>query len=80
MEKQNNGGTQILMNSYNILTTLSQRFQLHLNVIPTLYGSFEPKPMYLRTDPITEKVVASLLPTDQVRSFIDMCHEYNIKR
>jgi hypothetical protein len=80
MDKQNNGGTQILMNSYNIISTLSQRFHLKLNVIPTLFGSFDPKPLYLRTDPITERVVATVLPQDQVRSFIDMCHEYNLKR
>lgn len=80
MDKGNLGGVQILMNSYNIIGTLAQRFHLKLNIIPTLFGSFEPKPMYLRTDPITERVVTSLLPQDQVRAFIDMCHEYNIKR
>ncbi len=64
MDKGNNGGVQILMNCYNIIGTLSQRFHLKLNIIPTLFGSFEPKPMYLRTDPITERVVTSLLPQD----------------
>jgi hypothetical protein len=50
------------MNSYNIIATLASRFQLHLNVIPTLFGSFDPKPLYLRTDPITERVTSSVLP------------------
>jgi hypothetical protein len=49
-------------------------------VIPTLFGSFDPKPIYLRTDPISEKVVATPLPVDQVRSFIDMVFEYNVQR
>jgi hypothetical protein len=80
MDKGNNGGIQVLMNSYNLIMNLCNRFHLKLNVIPTLYGSFEPKPVYLRTDPITERVVANALAQDQVRSFIDMCHEYNVKR
>ena len=80
MDKGNNGGIQVLMNSYSLIINLANRFHLKLNVIPTLFGSFEPKPSYLRTDPITERVVTSLLPQDQVRAFIDMCHEYNIKR
>lgn len=80
MDKGNNGGTQILMNSYATVTTLAQRFQLKVNVIPTLFGSFDPKPIYLRTDPINERVVATPLPVDQVRSFIDMVFEYNVQR
>jgi hypothetical protein len=80
MDKGNTGGIQLLMNSYNLLINLSSRFHLKLNVIPTLFGSFEPRPVYLRTDPITERVVSSVVPQDQVRAFIDMCHEYNVKR
>ncbi len=64
MDKGNAGGVQILMNCYSIIGTLAQRFHLKLNIIPTLFGSFEPKPLYLRTDPITERVVTSLLPQD----------------
>jgi hypothetical protein len=81
MEKGSNGGTQILMNSYATLSMLSQRaLPLKMNVIPSLFGSFDPKPLYLRTDPISEKVISTPLPLDQVRSFIDMVHEYNVKR
>ena len=68
------------MNSYSTLATLASRFHLKLNVIPTLFGSFDPKPIYLRTDPITERVAATPLGVDQVRNFIDMVNEYNIKR
>ena len=64
MDKGNNGGIQVLMNSYSLIINLANRFHLKLNVIPTLFGSFEPKPSYLRTDPITERVVTSLLPQD----------------
>ena len=80
IDKCNNGGTAILMNSYQTVAQLAQRFHLNLNVIPTLFGSFEPQPMYLRTDPITERAVATPLPLEQVRTFIDMVHEYNVRR
>lgn len=63
MDKANNGGTQILMNSYALIKDLASRFQLKLNVIPTLFGSFDPKPTYLRTDPINERVVATVIPS-----------------
>ena len=79
-DKGNTAGTQVLMHSYSTLHTLANRFQLKLNVIPTLYGSFEPKPIYLRTDPFTERVISTQLPIDQVRSLIDMIQEYNLKR
>lgn len=62
MEKGNNGGTSILMNSYQTIMTLSSRFHLKLNVIPSLFGGFDPMPTYLRTDPITQLVAVSLLP------------------
>ena len=69
------------MNSYATISTLSQRaLPLKLNVIPSLFGSFDPKPLYLRTDPISERVISTSLPVDQVRSYIDMVHEYNVKR
>ena len=69
------------MNSYATISNLASRsLPLKLNIIPSLFGSFDPKPIYLRTDPITERVVATPLPLDQVRSFIDMVHEYNVGR
>jgi len=80
VDTANNGSTPILMNSYQTISKLAQRFHLKLNVIPSLFGSFEPKPLYLRTDPISERAVADLLPLDQVRSYIDMIHQYNVKR
>ena len=80
MEKGNAAGTGILMNSYSTLSQLANRFQLKVNIIPTLFGSFDARPIYLRTDPITERVVAAPLPVDQVGSFIDMCFEYNVQR
>ncbi len=80
MDKCNNGGTMLLMNSYQTVAILASRFHLKLNIIPTLSGSFDPMPTYLRTDPISERVVASPLPIEQVRTYIDMVHEYNIKR
>ncbi len=82
MDKANNGGTQILMNSYSLISTLSQRApHLKLNMIPSLFGSFDPKPIYLRTDPITERVIATVIPSlDHVRTFIDMVHDYNLQR
>ena len=52
------------MNSYQTMSMLAQRFHLKVNVIPSLFGSFDPKPIYLRTDPITERVVATPLPVD----------------
>jgi hypothetical protein len=64
MDKGNNGGTQILMNSYSTLAMLANRFQLKVNVIPSLFGSFDPKPIYLRTDPVSERVVATNMPQD----------------
>ena len=79
-DKGNNGSVPILMNSYQTIATIASRMQLKLNVIPTLVGSFEPKPLYLRTDPITERCVATNIPLDQVRSFIDMVHDYNVRR
>ena len=69
------------MNSYATISMLSLKaLPLKLNIIPSLFGSFDPKPIYLRTDPISERVISSALPLDQVRSYIDMCHEYNVKR
>jgi hypothetical protein len=49
-------------------------------VIPSLFGSFDPAPVYLRTDPLSEQVVSGVMPVEEVRNFIDMVHEYNTKR
>jgi hypothetical protein len=45
------GGINILMKSYQTINILTRKYGIKLNIPETLFVTFEPEPLYLRTNP-----------------------------
>ena len=58
------GGIGILTKSYQTIDLLSKKFQLKINIAPTLFVSFEPQPLFMRTDPKSGLVVSNPIPPE----------------
>lgn len=55
----------MLLNSYATIEMLAKKYTLKLNIVPTMVVTFDPQPLFLRTDPKSGLIQYSLVKTDQ---------------